>query len=405
MAATTSKKEIIVYAVSMILKAAVLAAAWAGRSRKRELEAIANMTIEEKDKEIVFLRDRVHQLETQVQIFQKQYHSPSSKPRYSLKERLFILWHMEYFQVPRRKVTEIFGIARSTLYRWLKELDDETDSAHQPWNKTPDDLAILVWRIAGDNIHWGRIRIANQLRVLGIFLSASTVRNILNRPHSKDPSPAKCAEKRELLDENGCRIPAWYPNHLWSVDLTEVYYWGLWKIYIFVAIDHYSRKVITVIPLEGANAGWVINAQEAAFAQFGVPKYLVSDQGPQFTCAALVEFLSLDAYKVQHRFGAVGQHGSIAVTERVIETLKYEWLKRVAVIRGYSHLLALCESFAIWYNDWRPHEFLGSATPGQVYRDKAVPFVPKLAKSLPDNIAVKRFAETNVTGYRLKQAA
>ena len=55
----THKKEIIAYAVSMILKSALLAAAWAGKSRKRGLESIAIMPIDEKDKELLFLRDRM----------------------------------------------------------------------------------------------------------------------------------------------------------------------------------------------------------------------------------------------------------------------------------------------------------------------------------------------------------
>jgi hypothetical protein len=58
------QKEIIVYAVSMILKAALLAAAWAGKIRKRGLESIAELSIDEKDKEILFLCDRIYQLET-----------------------------------------------------------------------------------------------------------------------------------------------------------------------------------------------------------------------------------------------------------------------------------------------------------------------------------------------------
>ncbi len=89
--------EIIAYAVSMILKAALLAAAWAGQ--------------------ILFLRDHIYQLETRLGIFRKQYQSTYGKPRYTRKERLFILWHMEYFQIPRRRVTKTFGIARSILYR------------------------------------------------------------------------------------------------------------------------------------------------------------------------------------------------------------------------------------------------------------------------------------------------
>ncbi len=61
--------DVIVDAVSMILKAALFAAAWAGKLRKNGLETIAKMPISEKDKEIFFLRDRIYQLETQIKIF------------------------------------------------------------------------------------------------------------------------------------------------------------------------------------------------------------------------------------------------------------------------------------------------------------------------------------------------
>jgi hypothetical protein len=65
------QKEIIAYAVSMILKAALLAASWAGKSRKNGLESIAKLSIEEKDKEIIFLQDRIFQLENRIKVFQK----------------------------------------------------------------------------------------------------------------------------------------------------------------------------------------------------------------------------------------------------------------------------------------------------------------------------------------------
>ena len=399
----TTKKEIITYAVSMILKAALLAARWAGKNRKRGLESIAGLSIDEKDKEIIFLRDLVYQLETRIKIFQKHFPSSSSKQRYTLKERLFILWHMEYFQIPRRQVTKTFGIARSTLYHWLKRIDDIPNSAQHPWNKTSESLADFVWRISKDNIDCGRVRISNQLKLLNIFLAASTVRNILQRPKPRNPSPVTYTEKLAAKNENGCRIPAWYPNHLWSVDLTEVYYWGLWKIYVLVAIDHFSRKVAVVAPLEGPNAGLVIDALEIAFENCGKPKHLISDQGSVFTSAAFREFLGANNIKIC--YGAIGEHGSVAVTERVIETLKYEWLKKVPVIRGYRHLTQLCTSFTEWYNNWRPHEYLRNTTPAMAFQNKVVPLVPKNAKDVPIELEIKRFKETRVTGFRIKKVA
>ena len=56
-----------------------------------------------------------------------------------------------------------------------------------------------------------------------------------------------------------------------------------------------------------------------------------------------------DSRNIKPRLGAVGKHRSISVTKRVIKTLKYEWLKRVSLIRGFDHLVVLCEEFEDWY--------------------------------------------------------
>ena len=89
-----------------------------------------------------------------------------------------------------------------------------------------------------------------------------------------------------------------------------------------MVIDHYSREVLATIPLRGTNAGWINNALESAIDRYGPPKHIISDQGKVFIGEVFAELL--DAYEILHRFGAVGKHGSIAVTERAIKTLKYE---------------------------------------------------------------------------------
>ncbi len=147
----------------------------------------------------------------------------------------------------------------------------------------------------------------------------------------------------------------------------------------------------------------MINALEAALESSGKPKHLITDQGSVFTSAAFKGFI--DSNRVKSRYGVFGEHGSIVVTERVIETLKYEWLKKVAIIRGFRHLTNLCSDFTDWYNNWRPPEFLGSATPAVAFRDKTVPFITKIAKDIPEKMMVKRFEETKVTAYALKKAA
>ena len=107
----------------------------------------------------------------------------------------------------------------------------------------------------------------------------------------------------------------------------------------------------------------------------------------------------------QASFGAVGKSGSIAVTERVIKTLKYEWLKRVPLIKGFVHLTSLCTQFESWYNAWRPHMTLEGLRPDDLYYGRKHETPDRKAKTVPNNIERHVFAETRLTAYRLKTAA
>ena len=171
------------------------------------------MDVHDKDKEIIFLRDKVDQLKMHVSILQKRIKKKEKNPRYTLREKLLILWHMETFQIPRCRVTEYFGVARSTLYRWLHEIEDQKQSCI-PANKTPMEIVSLVCEITKSNINWGRVRIANQLALLNIFISASTVRNILQKPRPRKDPTSSIRPKETQENEESCSIPACYPNHV-----------------------------------------------------------------------------------------------------------------------------------------------------------------------------------------------
>ncbi len=394
--------DVIINAATLIIKAAILAARFSGRVRKRSLKRLAAMDADRKDKETLFLKDKVYQLEMQVSILQKQIHKKGKKPRYEVRERLLILWHMEAFQIPRRKVSRHFGVARSTLYRWLHKIEDQKPSG-TPGNKTPVDVASLTWEITKANLSWGRIRIANQLKLLGIFLSATAVRNILLRPELRDTPTSAAAPVESQEGPESRSIPAWYANHVWSIDTTKVMCWGLWPVQVLVAIDHFSRKVVCVAPLEGPNAGWIIEALERAIQKHRAPKHIISDQASVFVGDAFAELLR--QWNIKARLGAVGKNGSIAVTERVIKTLKYEWLKRVPLIKGFDHLALLCSEFENWYNAWRPHMTLEGLRPDDLYYDRKPEKPTRDSKAVPGNIERHVFAETRLTAYRLKNAA
>jgi len=93
------------------------------------------------------------------------------------------------------------------------------------------------------------------------------------------------------------------------------------------------------------------------------------------------------------------------VTERVIKTLKYEWLKRTAIIKDFDHLVKLCDEFEDWYNTWRPHMALDGFCPDDVYYDRKLQKPDRDSKTVPSHIERYWFQETRVTGYRLKDVA
>ena len=245
------------------------------------------------------------------------------------------------------------------------------------------------------------------IQKLNVFLSPSTVKNILSRskPQIKDPNRATNRESNQekSTERQYPGIIAKYPNHSWSVDRTVVKRWLRWPIYVVMAIDHYSRKVVCLAPLEGPNSGWMIDTLEEAIETYGAPKHIITDQEFVFIGDAFLDLL--DSYDISPRLGAVGEHGSIAVTERVIKTFKYEWLHRVLLIKGFDHIYDLCKSFEEWYNHWRPHTKINGAIPQEIYSNHTWEKPTKDSKTIPLNIETKYFPETRITGYRLKQAA
>jgi transposase InsO family protein len=297
-------------------------------------------------------------------------------------------------------VQETFGVARSTVHRWLKAFQEGKVGGRrqttEPVNKTPREIAELIWDIFARNPLWGRHRMAMTLWALGVFISATTVRDILLRPkpQASTPVPAQAKEAGKPR-----QIIARYPNHVWSVDRTRVWRWGIWPTWVLVAIDHFSRKVVANCPLEGPNAGWVVEALEEAFLRHGGPRHIITDQEGVFVSEVFAALLK--DWNIKQRFGAVGKHGSIAVTERVILTLKQEWLRRVPIIRGLDHLSQLLDDFSDYYNHWRGHSTIGGAMPAVIHRGDRWQRPDRSAKALPDAIERRLFPDTRVTAFRL----
>jgi putative transposase len=178
-------------------------------------------------------------------------------------------------------------------------------------------------------------------------------------------------------------VTARQPNHLWHVDLTIVPtflgFWTSWVPFtlpqvwpfcwwIGITVDHYSRRVSGFGVYRGQPSSVAIRGfLDRVFRKVGArPKHLVSDQGRQFIENEFKRWCR--RRRIQHRFGAIGKYGSLAVIERCIRSVKAECTRRLIVVpfRFAAFQQELGHYFS-WYNGHRPHARLSGSTPGEVY--------------------------------------
>jgi transposase InsO family protein len=180
-------------------------------------------------------------------------------------------------------------------------------------------------------------------------------------------------------------VTAKYPNHVWHVDLTVVPIGGFWTawlpftlpqcwpfcFWVAIVIDHYSRRVMGVTAFEDQpTSEAVCRFLGRTITKAGKgPKYIVCDRGGQFDCDGFRRWCKRKGIKPP-RYGAIGQHGSLAVVERVILTIKCLLSCLPLVPYRREAFRRELRSTVEWYNAFRPHTWLGGRTPDEVYFGK-----------------------------------
>lgn len=301
---------------------------------------------------------------------------PHRRPHYDPVQRMRILELRAIRGWSVHQTAERFLVTEETVMSWMRGVDEEGGFIRPsaPISRFPDLVAHLVQRLKATCPTLGKKKIAETLARAGLHLGVSTVGRMLKRDLPKDAVP-------EVAVPSPRRVKAKAPNDIWHLDLTAVPtaagFWVPWfpfaKLlrwpfawWVAVAADHASRLVVGFAvfarrPSSHEVASFLSRATRCAEA---TPRTVITDHGNEFAG----EFRRRCRRRgIRRRLGKVGEHGSIAIVERFIRTLKAECTLRILVPFRMAEMRSELDSYAVWYNEHRPHEALGGRTPLEVY--------------------------------------
>lgn len=355
------------------------------------------------DPQIQFLQTEIKRLKAANSVMKQYIHRNHLKPSFIARCRM-ILFSFR-FQIPFRRIHLYLPINKSTIQRYISKarnnLFDLSTKSSRPLSsphRTAPDIVSLICNIKADNPNWGYLRISIHLWHLKIFISPSTVRRVLQKPR---PKPGRFKDKPK--DEKPLlSITATEHNSLWSLDLTTLYIFGIFPVYILGIIDHYSRKVFCLSSTFHPNAEWVGNELKNQFLIFGFPKRIITDNGSPFVSGSFKKLMTLN--NIKHVKTSIRHPQSNGKIERFFQSLKHEFLY-FFFLTSKRHLDSLLSEYLHYYNQFRLHEALDGQSPDAVYYKKAVPKPDKSSKQIRAPVEMISFGSGLLKAYHLKEAA
>jgi transposase InsO family protein len=270
-----------------------------------------------------------------------------------------------------------YEISRKNGYKWLSRyqeegengLKDRSRAPHLQARATEDEIVQAIVDIKLEWSKWGPKKVRAELEKRHPLISCpsnTTIGNLLTKHGLTVPRKIR----NRLAARTSPLAHCEEPNDTWCMDFK-----GWWmtrdgkKCEPFTLTDEASRFLLRCLKLDRNNTDYVWGVLEAAFSEFGLPKFVRSDNGPPFaTCGAgrlsglSVKLIKAGVIPEWIDPGSPEQNGR---HERMHQTLKNE-----AVMPSEFTLeeqeMKLAE-FMEYFNFIRPHEALGQKTPGSVY--------------------------------------
>jgi transposase InsO family protein len=272
-----------------------------------------------------------------------------------------------------RALCRQFGISPTTGYALLEraaagdgaELADRSRRPHTSPTRT--DPAIVAQVVALRRAHpaWGGRKLHHWLRQHGVAPAPapSTITAILHRHGLITPDPDHPRPWQ--------RFEHAAPNELWQLDFMGHLAMTQGRLHPLTLLDDHSRYALGLAACASEQQPVVQAHLTTWFERFGLPRALLTDNGPPWGTSGAGGLTALEAWLI--RLGVQVWHGRAyhPQTQGKVERLHGTIAAEVTRFQTFPDLAAAqraFDRFRTCYNHERPHQALGDTVPARQYQ-------------------------------------
>lgn len=172
----------------------------------------------------------------------------------------------------------------------------------------------------------------------------------------------KCKRKRPSGPTTGLPVKAEYPNHVWSYDFVEDRTERGGRLRMLNVLEEFTRECHHIRVDSSIGADKVIASLEWLFLLHGTPKYIRSDNGPEFIAHRLQKWLGERGPETLYI--TPGSPWENPYIESFNDKFRDECLN-MEVFDDGRHAQKVVEAWRTEYNEERPHSSLDYMTPAE----------------------------------------
>ena len=229
--------------------------------------------------------------------------------------------------------------------------------------KQPDKdkaLTAEINKLAKKYKRYGYRMITAKLKQDGWIVNHKRIQRICQKEGLQVPYRHKF-KKAKGTSENSCAVKkAEYPNHVWTYDFMSDQTEDGGKLKLLTVLDEFTRESLAIEVGRSMRAKDVIAVLEYLFIVRGVPKFVRSDNGPEFIADAIKKWLKRN--HVETLYIAPGSPWENGYIESFNGKLRDDVLNR-EVFYSVKEAKVIVEQWRLEYNNHRPHSGLYYMTP------------------------------------------